>query len=230
MNSNDAPTAWPRLFSSIVFNLRSPLAVITGYSRMLQSERVGPLTEQQRKVSQELEKTARRLQDMAAQMATLVSATEGRLQRQVEVVELGSVVREAVASVVARSRSDVGFEIRAEDSELVEANKSDLIFAAETVFACVLRTLKGTDGVVWVTAPVTAARAERWVIVAAPDQLERALDPNNLEPLTDSRTSLTNALEMGVACRLIAAGGGLILRFREQIPGAVIALPEASAK
>jgi hypothetical protein len=139
-------------------------------------------------------------------------------------------VREAVSAVYA-AFPELEWEVRAgEENQLVKANKTDLVFAAETVIQWVRWTLGGSAVAVWATAPVVATRPERWVIVSAPDQLERALDPDNLEPLTDGRTELMYALEMAVASRLIAANGGLLSRFREQTAGAVIALPHVSAE
>ena len=75
--------------------------------------------------------------------------------------------------------------------------------------------------------PATGDTPERWLVVAPSAQIERALDPGNLRPFTDDRSSSRFALETALGSRLLAANGGRFLVFHERSAGAVIALPRA---
>ena len=50
----DAPD-WPKVLSLTVHEFRTPLTVVAGYLRMLSTDRVGPLSDAQRRVIQEAE-------------------------------------------------------------------------------------------------------------------------------------------------------------------------------
>src|SRR5687767_363977 len=67
----------PRAMSLAVHELRSPVTVVGGYLRMLLREQGGPLTEKQRKMLEEAERSCGRLGTLVAEMSEL-GKLEGR--------------------------------------------------------------------------------------------------------------------------------------------------------
>ena len=110
----------------------------------------------------------------------------------------------------------------------MRAVESDLRLLAAAVIECVWFSLRGSrDLSIWVMAPAGAGASERWLAVTPSEHMRRALDPDNLRPFTDDRSSSRFALETALGSRLLAANGGRVLVFCEKSAGAVIAVPRA---
>jgi signal transduction histidine kinase len=65
------------LLSVVSHELRTPVTVITGYNRLLLSERVGPLNEDQRRFLEECTKSCQRLNDFIANLLSAARASRG---------------------------------------------------------------------------------------------------------------------------------------------------------
>lgn len=74
----DAPD-WPKVLSLTVHEFRTPLTVVAGYLRMLSTDRVGPLTDQQRRVVEEAERSCARLSALLGEASDVAHFHEGRL-------------------------------------------------------------------------------------------------------------------------------------------------------
>ena len=74
----DAPD-WPKVLSLAVHEFRTPLTVVAGYLRMLSSDRVGELTETQKRVIQEAEKSCARLSGLLTEVSEVAHFHQGRL-------------------------------------------------------------------------------------------------------------------------------------------------------
>ena len=61
MSNGTVDPRWPRLLSLTVHEFRTPMTVVAGYLRMLLKDRAGPITEQQRRLLEEAEKSCTRL-------------------------------------------------------------------------------------------------------------------------------------------------------------------------
>lgn len=77
MNDGPVDPNWPRLLGLSVHEFRNPVTVVAGYIRMLLKERVGTLSDQQRRLLSEAEKSCGRLSELIAEMSDL-SALEAR--------------------------------------------------------------------------------------------------------------------------------------------------------
>ncbi|HEY3886625.1 MAG TPA: histidine kinase dimerization/phospho-acceptor domain-containing protein, partial [Vicinamibacterales bacterium] len=80
---------WPNLLSLSVHELRTPMTVVSGYIRMLLKDRAGPLSEPQRKLLQEAEKSCGRLSELLSEASELVQLEDGRAvvgRQQVDVI------------------------------------------------------------------------------------------------------------------------------------------------
>jgi len=74
----DAPD-WPKVLSLTVHEFRTPLTVVAGYLRMLSTDRVGPLTETQRRVVEEAERSCARLSALLGEVSDVAHFHQGRL-------------------------------------------------------------------------------------------------------------------------------------------------------
>lgn len=74
----DAPD-WPKLLSLTVHEFRTPLTVVAGYLRMLSTGRVGPLTDAQKRVVEEAERSAARLSVLLGEVSEVAHFHQGRL-------------------------------------------------------------------------------------------------------------------------------------------------------
>lgn len=78
------PNILPRAMSLAVHELRTPVTVVAGYLRMLLKEQGGPLTEKQRKMLEEADKSCSRLGALVAEMSEFgkLESREQPLARQ----------------------------------------------------------------------------------------------------------------------------------------------------
>ena len=82
---------WPKLLSLTAHELRSPLTVVGGYIRMLLKDRAGPLTEPQRRLMEEAEKSCGRLSSLVAEVSELAHLESGKAAfNEVCAVRLGA--------------------------------------------------------------------------------------------------------------------------------------------
>ena len=70
---------FPRAMSLAVHELRTPVTVVAGYLRMLLREQGGPLTEKQRKMLEEAERSCNRIGALVAEMSELGKLEGGDL-------------------------------------------------------------------------------------------------------------------------------------------------------
>lgn len=110
----DAPD-WPKVLSLAVHEFRTPLTVVAGYLRMLSTDRIGPLSDAQRRVIDEAERSCGRLSSLLAEVSEVAHFHQGRLpfmrspvslSRLMQMIELGSAA-EGRQLVVASAPEDV---------------------------------------------------------------------------------------------------------------------------
>ena len=76
---SDAPVdpRWPKILSLSVHEFRTPMTVVAGYIRMLLKDRAGPLSDQQRQLLEEAEKSCARLTALLAEVSELSNLEGG---------------------------------------------------------------------------------------------------------------------------------------------------------
>jgi signal transduction histidine kinase len=87
---------WPRLLSLAVHELRTPATVVAGYLRMLMKDRVGPLSDDQRRLVDEAEKSCGRISALLAEMSDLAHLELGDVPLARQPVDLAALLREVV--------------------------------------------------------------------------------------------------------------------------------------
>jgi len=111
----EAATPAPKkdpLLSLGVHEFRTPVTVIAGYLRMLISGRTGPLTDGQRKMLEEMEKSTARLSALIAEMSELSTLEAGDATFNRGVVDLGAVVEGEIASLPALIDRDIAVTLQ----------------------------------------------------------------------------------------------------------------------
>lgn len=79
--------------------IRNPTAVVTGYLRMLLSERMGPLTPAQQRLVEEAQRSCVRLTELANQTSYLSSLVEGEVKFKQASVAIVPLMAEAIAEL-----------------------------------------------------------------------------------------------------------------------------------
>src|SRR5688500_20234359 len=89
---------WPRLLGLAVHEFRTPITVVAGYIRMLLKERAGAITDQQRKLLEETEKSCGRLSALVAEMSDLTALEGGTAGLNRGPVRVAALLEEVISS------------------------------------------------------------------------------------------------------------------------------------
>jgi two-component system, OmpR family, sensor histidine kinase VicK len=146
-----APTdpRWPKVLSLSVHELRTPMTVVAGYIRMLLKERAGPLSDQQRKLLEEAEKSCGRLSALLAEVSELSNLEAGTAPVSRVAVDVEASLRDAVNSLAPLADREVAVTLDLEGGPVsVSAERARLTQALGSVIAALRRELVGDDGLI----------------------------------------------------------------------------------
>jgi signal transduction histidine kinase len=90
---------WFKVLAVSVHEFRTPLSVVSGYIRILLSARTGELTDKQRHMLQEIEKSSARLSALVAETSELSMLEEGTAAFEMRNIDLPALVRQAIESL-----------------------------------------------------------------------------------------------------------------------------------
>jgi signal transduction histidine kinase len=90
---------WPKVLSLSVHEFRSPISVVSGYLRMLLTGRAGELTDKQRHMLQEAEKSCARLSALVAETSELSTLEGGTAAFNMQNIDLPALVQQAIESL-----------------------------------------------------------------------------------------------------------------------------------
>jgi K+-sensing histidine kinase KdpD len=199
---------WPKILSLSVHEFRTPMTVVSGYIRMLLKERAGPLSDQQRKLLEEAEKSCARLSGLLAEVSELSNLEAGTAPLNKGPVDLGSLLRDAVTHLPALPDRDVAVSMELDPGAApFEGDPARLTQAFISVIAALRREIVGEDGLL-----VRGRRVDGGyeVLLGDPETIE-ALDR---EPVAE-RTVFDEwrggvGLSLMVARRILNAHGATI--------------------
>ena len=99
---------WPKVLSLSVHEFRTPMTVVAGYIRMLLKDRAGPLSDQQRKLLEEAEKSCARLSALLAEVSELSNLEGGTAPLNPGAIDLNATLQQARQRIAAApgSRGD----------------------------------------------------------------------------------------------------------------------------
>jgi signal transduction histidine kinase len=226
--SNASDSGCPRLLSLAVHEFRTPMTVVAGYIRMLLKDRAGALTEQQRRLLEEAEKSCARLSALVAEMSDLsnleaATATFNRTETSVR-----TVLAEAVAGVPDVPDRPVQVNLTTGDGASTMQGDPVRLRAAFTSILNALRRELVTSPALEVRERVADFEGRRaaWITFAGAEHiesLERAT-PETLMTFDEWRGGC--GLSLPVARRIIGAHGGQMWSPADgPKSGAVVMLP-----
>ena len=94
-----------------VHEFRSPVTVVAGYIRMLLKDRAGSITDQQRRLLEDAEKSCARLSALLGEMSDLSNLEGGKAPFNRSRTDLRSLLTEAVAALAPISDREIEVEL-----------------------------------------------------------------------------------------------------------------------
>ena len=198
--------SYSRLLSLAVHEFRTPASVVGGYLRMLQRDSDTPLSDRQRKMIDEAEKSCARLVGLIGELGEISKLDGGTAPFNDEPVDLFQLVREVAAGVHEAGERDVHLSVRGETSGArLNADPMRIRRAFEAFFQAILREQPGQAIVV---ADCRKADNGAAVIVVARDtDVQRTYEAPRAA-FDEKRGGL--GLVVPIACRIVARYGGRV--------------------
>jgi signal transduction histidine kinase len=218
------------LLSLGVHEFRTPVTVISGYLRMLMSQRTGTLTDGQRKMLEEMEKSTARLSGLIAEMSELSELEAGGATFNRGVVDLAALIEGDLDSLPPLPDREVQVTLRDEaPGARVEGDPVRLRGALRSLLIAHRRELVTSDElrVCVERATQNGSRLLR-VTIAGADRIEdlRQVPAEQLSTFEEFRGGV--GFTLPIACRIVAAHDGQLWSPPENPrAGAVLFFPEA---
>jgi signal transduction histidine kinase len=228
MSNHDLDPRWPRLLSLAVHEFRTPITVAAGYLRMVLKERAGPISEQQRKLLEEAEKSCGRLSALVAEMSELSALEGGHAVFKPATLELGDVLNDVVASLpdLPDDRTIAVVVDGTKGSMPLQGDGTRLRGALASILIALRREVINSDRL---CVRVSESNGAWHLAVGTPSEIEAiaAADPSSLGAFDEWRGG--TGLSLAIARRIIGQhGGALHAPPREGRAGALVTLPRAS--
>ncbi|HEX2456218.1 MAG TPA: HAMP domain-containing sensor histidine kinase [Vicinamibacterales bacterium] len=221
---------WPRLLSLTVHEFRTPMTVVAGYLRMLLKDRAGPITDQQRRLLEEAEKSCARLSALLAEVSDLANLEAGTGTFNKSTVDLRPLMTEAIGALPPTPDRDLSVELaEGGGGSAIVGDPTRLRTAFASIFNALRRELVTSSRLlVREETRNIDGRAHAWIAIADDERLDQvaAANPGALTTFDEWRGG--SGLSLAVARRIINAHGGQIWSPGDDVrAAAVIALPSA---
>jgi signal transduction histidine kinase len=205
-NGSSSRESYSRLLSLAVHEFRTPASVVGGYLRMLQHDGDQPLSERQRKMIDEAEKSCARLVSLISELSEISKLDGGTAPFKEEPIDLFELVREVAAGVHEAGDREVHLAVRGQVSGArLEADPMRIRAALEAFFRAILREQpsRATVAADCRRGPDGAAV----IVVARDTDVQRSYDAPQA-PFDEKRGGL--GLLVPIACRIVARYGGRV--------------------
>jgi signal transduction histidine kinase len=220
---------FPRALSLAVHEFRTPVTVVSGYLRMLLKEQAGPITEKQKKMLEEAERSCARISALVAEMSELGKLESGDLAIGRQEFDLCALLAEVASGMHEGEDRGVRLDVRGVDRPLmVSGDRARLAAAVRALMHAALRE-RAEEGVIAAQCSVLSDSQPPSVIVAIGDEdmVEKLSHPGGGAAFDEWRGGL--GLALPVARRVIEAHGGSLWSATGDRPraGSVVTLPLA---
>jgi signal transduction histidine kinase len=145
---SDIDPRWPKILSLTVHEFRTPMTVVSGYIRMLLKDRAGAITDQQRRLLEEAEKSCGRLSALVAEVSELSNLEAGTLPFNKQQTDVRAAVRTAIENLPALPDREVRTDLEIGDGPVsVNGDPVRLAHAFGSVVAALRREVIGDSGI-----------------------------------------------------------------------------------
>jgi signal transduction histidine kinase len=208
--TNPSIENYPQLLSLAVHELRTPASVVGGYLRMLQRDANTNLSERQRKMIDEAEKSCGRLVALIAELSDVGKLDSGAIGLSLHPVDLFALVTDVAAHVHEARDREVHLAVKGDAAPArLQGDSGRLRAALDAIFRAILREKGGP-------CEVTADRRREIrdgrptaVVVVAESESVNAAYGRVSRPFDEKRGGLGLALPL--ARRVIEKHGGQLL-------------------
>jgi signal transduction histidine kinase len=203
---------WPRLLGLSVHEFRTPMTVVAGYIRMLLKDRAGPLSDQQKHLLEEAEKSCGRLAALLAEMSDLANLEAKTATFNRSRVDLWPVLTDVISALPPARDMNVAVSFAPSvPSPAVDADAVRLKTALTSVLVSLRREIVTSPELIvrsrsdaWQDAPAT------WLDIGESTHIA-ALDGGGASALTTFDEWRGGCgLSLAVARRVIEQHGGAI--------------------
>jgi signal transduction histidine kinase len=206
-----AEARWPKLLSLAVHEFRTPITVVAGYIRMVLKERAGPISDQQRKLLEEAEKSCGRLSALVTEMSDLSALEGGTAAFNAATVDLEAVLTEAAGSVPALPDREVGLVVDDSGPARLSGDATRLRAALTALIVALRREVVSSDRLILrrVSGEFGGGLVSR-LAIGEPETIDTiaSADPAALDRFDEWRGG--SGLSLAIARRVIERHGGKV--------------------
>ena len=200
---------YPRLLSLAVHELRTPSSVVAGYLRLLQRDGGDPITDQQRKMVSEAEKSCARFIALIAEMSEISKLDSGAIALAHQPIDIFALVEEVAEHVHEASEREVRLTLKGEATGAPATGDAVRLRAAfQSIFRAILREKLGPATVVAERRRVVQDGRPSAVVVVSDESDVQAVYDSPPGAFDEGRGGLGLALPL--ARRVIEGHGGRI--------------------
>ena len=146
MTDRSVDPRWPKLLSLSVHEFRTPMTVVAGYIRMLLKDRAGPLSDQQRRLLEEAEKSCTRLSALLAEVSDLSNLEAGIAPFNRQSTDLRDLLRQAASELPPLPDREVRVDVKTGDGPAaITADVVRMRQALSSILAALRRELVTSD-------------------------------------------------------------------------------------
>ena len=137
---------WPELFSVMVHDVRTPMTVVAGYVDMLLKERFGPLTDKQRHILEEVQKSCGRVSGLLKEGSELTSIERKTTSIHRRPADLRDVLRTAIEQLPPLPDREVHIDLQTGSGDAaLQADAARLANAFTALIAGLRREVVQSD-------------------------------------------------------------------------------------
>ena len=221
-----------RAFSLAVHELRTPITVASGYVRMLLREQAGPLTDAQRKMLEEADRSCARIGALISEMSELGKIEAGELRVPGVNFDLAPLVKELASDMHEGEDRGIRLDVRATEPIIVTGDRARVGNALKGLIRAALRE-RGEPGVIVVDCSTVSDTTGTWAVItigdeASADRLREGARSGSASIFDEWRGGLGLVLPIGR--RVIEAHGGAVWSAPKPRPreGSAVRLPIAA--
>lgn len=232
MSSEPIEPRWPRLLGLAVHEFRTPITVVAGYIRMLLKERAGAITDQQRKLLEEAEKSCGRLSALVSEMSDLSALEGGTAGLNRGRVVVGQMLGEAISALPELPDRPVTVELQQGSEPIaVDGDPIRLRLALTSLLLALRRELITSERLVVRIGGSGGTPSILRIAIADPERIDgmAGTDAAALAPFNEWRGG--SGLSLAIGRRIIEQHGGRLYGppNKEDKAAAVVVLPRHPA-